>query len=96
MGFADILVLAIVALLILWFIFAAIKKWRPGSATGGVGGTIGQVADTTQAWTAYAALTSIRYLDSVEADPKAVEACDYLRQVVTSWKRPSVPTPTSN
>jgi hypothetical protein len=41
----------------------------------------------------YSSLTAIRRLDSVEADPKAVEACDYLRGVITAWKRADTPKP---
>ena len=44
--------------------------------------------DTSSAMAAYESLTAIRKIDSVEADPRAIEACDYLRGVITAWKRP--------
>ena len=46
-----------------------------------------KATDISGVISSYAALTGIRRLDSVEDDPKAVEACDYLRGVITSWKR---------
>lgn len=88
MGLTDYVVLAAIVLLILWVIFAAIKKWWPSAATTTAGTTLGKVVDTTQAISAYMSLTAIRQLDSVEADPAAIAACDLLRNVVTSWRRP--------
>lgn len=92
MSITDYAVLGIVVLGVIWGIVALLKKYWPASATSVAGSVAVQVADTTQAWSAYTALSAIRFLDSVEADPKAVEACEYLRTVVTTWKRP---TPTA-
>lgn len=66
------------------------NKW--GNKTTAVGQAVSKAVDTADAYAAYASLTGIRMLDSVESDPKAVEACDYLRNVVTAWKRP-LPVP---
>lgn len=62
------------------------KKW--GNNTSTVGKTITGFIDTADALGAYTNLTLIRQLDSIEADPQAIIACDYLRNVVTAWKRP--------
>lgn len=45
--------------------------------------------DQGAVWTSYVALKTIRELDSVEADPRALEACDYLWTVIAKWKRPA-------
>jgi len=47
-----------------------------------------KAGDIASVVASYTSLTAIRRLDSVEADPKAVEACDYLRGVITAWRRP--------
>lgn len=63
--------------------------WKKfGNNTSTAGQIITSIIDTTDALGAYTNLTLIRQLDSVESDAKAVEACDYLRNVVTAWKRP--------
>lgn len=52
-----------------------------------------KTADVSGVVSSYVALTGIRRLDCVEADPKAIEAADYLRGVITAWKRPVAATP---
>ena len=47
-----------------------------------------KATDISGVISSYAALTGIRRLDAVETDPKAIEACNYLREVITAWKRP--------
>lgn len=49
-----------------------------------------KTADVAGVVSSYIALTGIRRLDCVEADPKAIEAADYLRGVITAWHRPAV------
>jgi len=53
-----------------------------------------KASDVSSVVSSYIALTGIRKLDCVEADPKAVEAADYLRGVITAWKRPVATTET--
>ena len=84
----DLILAAGVLLLIAWAVWAAVKKFWPTAASSSAGTVVGQVIDTTQAWSAYAALKAVRELDSVEADPKAIAACDYLLPLVLNWKRP--------
>jgi len=48
-----------------------------------------KATDVSGVVSSYIALTGIRKLDCVEADPKAIEAADYLRGVITAWKRPA-------
>jgi len=70
-----------VAALIAWQFLP--KLWKTNISTAAV-----KAADIAAVVGSYTSLTAIRRLDSVEADPKAVEACDYLRGVITAWKRP--------
>lgn len=53
-----------------------------------------KASDVSAVVSSYIALTGIRKLDCVEADPKAVDAADYLRGVITAWKRPVATTVT--
>ena len=62
------------------------KLWKTNIETVAV-----KAADIAAVVGSYTSLTAIRRLDSVEADPKAIEACDYLRGIITAWKRPETP-----
>ncbi len=53
-----------------------------------VSGATVKTADVAGVVSSYIALTGIRRLDCVEADPKAIEAANYLRGVITAWHRP--------
>jgi len=53
-----------------------------------------KATDVSSVVSSYIALTGIRKPDCVEADSKAVEAADYLRGVITAWKRPVATTET--
>ena len=48
--------------------------------------------DMTGVVSSYLSLTAIRKLDCVEADPKAIEATDYLRGVLTAWRKEEATT----
>lgn len=50
-----------------------------------------KTADVAGVVSSYLSLTAIRKLDCVQEDPKALEATDYLRGVITAWKRPVEP-----
>jgi len=81
--------LAGIALLVLPSVWTLIKKLWPAAGTSTIGTAITAGTDLEQKWVSYASLTVIHDMDSVQADPKAVEACDYLRLIITAWKRPT-------
>ena len=81
------IVIGAVLLVGVWLVNWALKKWWPGASISDAGLVIGKIADITQSWTAYQGLTAIRAMDCVEADEKAIESCDYLRQVITAWQK---------
>ena len=53
-----------------------------------VSGAAVKVTDVADVVSSYLSLTAIRKLACVQEDPKAMEATDYLRGVITAWKRP--------
>jgi hypothetical protein len=81
-----------VLLIVSWAWYKFGSGMSIGASTAGK--TVTKTLDTAAAMTAYASLTSIRALDSVESNPAAVAACDLLRDVVTAWKRPDPVPPT--
>ena len=74
-----VLIVAIMA--ILWLGWAVVKTYWPSAATSEIGQGIELVSDTTQDWTALAALKAIRYADEVQESPDALYACDVLEAV---------------
>ena len=76
----EFAVVAIVVICLLWTYVGSklLAKWSGAT-------TVSAIVDTTEQWAAYAALTEVRCVPAVEADPQAVTACEYLRGVVTTW-----------
>jgi len=77
----------LVAVIILGWIVA----YFAGSylSTSSAGRTAVSAIDTSEQLAAYAALTAVRCMSPVSADPQAVTSCEYLRGVVTAWKLPA-------
>ncbi len=90
----EVAVLAIVAVWIFWyFCGAAISKQFSGAA--GVTSAVTSAVDVTEEVTAYTALTGVRYMPNVAADPQAITACEYLLTAVMKWpaSKPAAATP---
>jgi hypothetical protein len=88
---AGVLCAVVSVFLLIW------DKWAPkGTYTvlDTAAGVATKAIDIAGIVASYTSLTAIRTLDSVEADPEAIKACDYLRGVITAWKRPAAPAPT--
>ena len=81
--------------LILWLAWLAIAvsvaclAWtyviQPLASKWTAAATVTAVVDTTEQIAAYCALSQVIAVPAVAADPQAVTACDYLRNVVTKW-----------
>jgi hypothetical protein len=77
----------LVALVILGWIVAYFGSTY--LSTSAAGKTAVSAIDTSEQLAAYGALTAVRCMAPVSADPQAVTACEYLRGVVTAWKLPA-------
>ncbi|MFA5056503.1 MAG: hypothetical protein WC485_00180 [Opitutaceae bacterium] len=92
-GLFDWLIVAGLLLVALWGLWALIRWVWPAATDNQAGKTVGTVVDVTQQWTVKAALYALREYDPIEADPKAIEAWNYLWTVAVKGKAPSVATP---
>jgi hypothetical protein len=71
-------------ILLLWLLWDKLPipaAWKTSTA----GKKIETVVDISQEMASYMALTAIRSVEKVKADPKALECLDYLRGVCTAW-----------
>jgi endonuclease YncB( thermonuclease family) len=76
----------LVAVIVLGWVVAYFAGNYLGKSTAGTAAV--SAIDTSEQLAAYAALTAVRVMTPVSADPQAVTACEYLRGVVTAWKLP--------
>ena len=76
----GLVVLVVLGWIIVYFAGSALNKTAAGKAAV-------SVVDTTEQIAAYGALTAVRVMPPVAADPEAVKACEYLRTVVTAWPK---------
>ena len=74
-------VLATISLIAWHFLKPAIAAKSPATAAA-----VSTAIDTTEQLASYGALTLVRHTPAIAADPQAVQYCDYLRTVCTSWK----------
>ena len=78
----DIATLCIIALLIVWGVWYAIKYVWTGAETTSAGLLVGKITDTTQAYTMYGLLETMKLDNKVKADANALGAIAYLQSVV--------------
>jgi hypothetical protein len=85
-GTLEAIAVAVFLLWVVWYFAgtAIVAHWPAAKS-------VSTAVDTSEQMAAYAALTAIRYVPQVAADPQAVTACEYLRTAVTVWK--DAPTP---
>jgi endonuclease YncB( thermonuclease family) len=85
----EIVVAAVIALWIFWSLFGPtiVAKFAPAAA-------VTTAVDVTQELAAYTALTGVRYMSNVAADPQAVTACEYLLKAVMTWPAATAKTAT--
>lgn len=105
MSILDLVSLAVVALLLLWGVWALLQKFWPAAAATPAGQVVGGVVQTTQAYAWYGMLESMKLDDQMKADPSALSAIVYLESValrgVASWRtvtvtgKPVLPTAVS-
>lgn len=80
-GWLLIAAAAFMLFCLVWhFVGAAVTAKAPAA-----GNAVTTAVDTSEQLMAYGALTVVRHSPAVEADPQAVQYCDYLRTVCTSW-----------
>ena len=78
----DIATLCIIALLIVWGVWYAIKYFWTGAETTSAGLLVGKITDTTQAYTMYGLLETMKLDNKVKADANALGVIAYLQSVV--------------
>lgn len=79
--FIDVASLAIVLALVLWGVWYAVKYFWPSAETSPAGQIIGKLTDTTQAYTIYGLLESMKLDNKVKEDANALGAIAYLQSV---------------
>lgn len=72
MSILDLVSLGVVALLILWGVWALLKKFWPSTTTTDAGKATGKVVYFTQDLAAKAALQAIRFHPDIEGNPTAL------------------------
>ncbi len=78
----NLATLAVVALLILWCVWAVVKRFWPATAASQTGQVIEQITDKSQDFAALAALRAIRWMNEVESSPEALLAWDTLYRTI--------------
>jgi endonuclease YncB( thermonuclease family) len=86
----TLLIVFVVIAAIAW---AIVAMFGTSLSSSTVGKAVISAVDTTEEVSAYAALTSIRYMEPVVADPQAVTACEYLLKATLTW--PATPKATA-
>jgi len=93
----DIASLVIITLIVLWGIWTAIKYFWPSAEATTAGQLVGKLTDTTQAYTMYGLLETMKIDNKVKADANALGAIAYLQSVVlrgvaSDWTKPVAPS----
>jgi len=91
--FIDIASLAVIVLLVLWGTWTAVKYFWPSAEASLTGQFVGKLTDTTQAYTIYGLLETMKLDNKVKEDANALGAIAYLqsvalRGVAKDWTTP--------
>lgn len=92
----DIVSLVLVVLVVLWAVWYAVRYFWPSAEATIAGQFVGKLTDTTQAYTMYGLLETMKIDNKVKADANALGAITYLQSVVlrgvaSDWTKPIPP-----
>ena len=78
----DVVTLIVIALVLIWVACYLVRYFWPAAEATTAGQFVGKLTDTTQAYTMYGLLETMKIDNKVKADANALGAIAYLQSVV--------------